>query len=281
MWNHRCNWPRGKVVGGSSVLNYMLYVRGNRYDYDSWSKDGNRGWSYNEVLPYFLKSEDNKNPQMYYNKKYHATGGYLSVENAPFQTDLARTFVRAGQELGYLETDINGELQTGFAVAQGTLRNGARCSTSNAFLKPILDRPNLHVSTMSQVTKIHINRNKVAFGVTFVRDGVARFIRAKKEVILSSGSIGSPQLLMLSGIGPRDHLESLGINVIEDLKVGYNLQDHVALGGLTFLINKQTSLMLERITSLSTLMNYVVRGRGLFIIFGVVFANFQYRNKKN
>ena len=114
----RCNWPRGKVLGGSSVLNYMLYVRGNRRDYDSWAANGNTGWSYEDVLPYFLKSEDNRNPYLAKNK-YHTTGGYLTVQEAPYKTPLAAAFIAAGEELGYKNRDCNGEFQTGFMFPQG------------------------------------------------------------------------------------------------------------------------------------------------------------------
>ena len=115
---NRCNWPRGKVLGGSSVLNYMLYVRGNRRDYDSWAANGNTGWSYDEVLPYFLKSEDNRNPYLA-RSKYHGTDGYLTVQEAPYRTPLAAAFIAAGEEMGYKNRDCNGEFQTGFMLPQG------------------------------------------------------------------------------------------------------------------------------------------------------------------
>ena len=123
LWD-RCNWPRGKVLGGSSVLNYMLYIRGNRRDYDSWAAMGNTGWSYDDVLPYFIKSEDNRNPYMAKNTKYHGTGGYLTVQEAPYRTPLAEAFLAAGVELGYDNLDCNGQRQTGFMIPQGTIRRG-------------------------------------------------------------------------------------------------------------------------------------------------------------
>lgn len=239
MKDERCNWPRGKVLGGSSVLNYMMYVRGNQMDYDSWLKQGNPGWGYDDVLYYFKKSEDNRNPYLA-RTPYHSMGGYLTVSEAPYKTPLADAFVRAGQEMGYEIRDINGERQTGFMIPQGTIRRGARCSTAKAFLRPARLRKNLHVSISAQVTRVAVDpETKVAYGVEMVKGDTRYFVRASKEVILSAGSIGSAQLLMLSGIGPKNHLTEMGIPVLADLDVGKNLQDHVGLGGLAFLINKQ------------------------------------------
>jgi len=150
MKNQRCNWPRGKVLGGSSVLNYMLYVRGNRHDYDSWRDLGNSGWGYDDVLYYFKKSEDNRNPYLA-RTPYHSAGGYLTVEEAPWRTPLATAFIQAGVEMGYENRDINGEYQTGFMLAQGTTRRGARCSTSKAFLRPARLRKNLDIAMHAQV----------------------------------------------------------------------------------------------------------------------------------
>lgn len=249
MKEQRCNWPRGKVLGGSSVLNYMMYVRGNQMDYDNWLKQGNPGWGYNDVLYYFKKSEDNRNPYLA-RTSYHSMGGYLTVSEAPYKTPLADAFVRAGQEMGYDIRDINGERQTGFMIPQGTIRRGARCSTAKAFLRPARLRKNLHVSINAHVTRVAINpETKVAFGIEMIKDNTRHFIRANKEVLLSAGSISSAQLLMLSGIGPKNHLTEMGIPVLADLDVGKNLQDHVGLGGLAFLINKEVIL-------LCTLINY-------------------------
>lgn len=125
MRDGRCNWPRGKVLGGSSVLNYMIYVRGNRKDFDHWASLGNPGWSYEDVLPYFIKSEDNRNPYLA-RTPYHGDGGLLTVQEAPWRTPLSVAFVQAGAELGYPNRDINGERQTGFMIAQGTIRRASR-----------------------------------------------------------------------------------------------------------------------------------------------------------
>lgn len=279
----RCFWPRGKVLGGSSVLNAMIYVRGNRLDYDRWEAMGNTGWGYNDVLPYFMKSEDNRNPYLT-KTNYHSRDGYLTVQEAPWRTPLAVAFVKAGEELGYQNRDINGEQQTGFMIAQGTIRRGSRCSTSKAFLRPIRLRKNLHISMHSQVTKILFDTKgedgPVAVGVQYVRQGRMHTVRARKEVIISSGAIGTPHLLMLSGIGPEDHLQQFDIPVIKDLKVGYHLQDHVGLGGLTFIVDDPITFKKSRFQSISVAMDYIVNERGpltsLGGVEGLAFVNTKY-----
>lgn len=243
MNNRRCNWPRGKVIGGSSVLNYMLYVRGNKKDYDHWETLGNVGWNAEEALYYFKKSEDNRNPHLA-RTPYHSIGGYLTIQEAPWHTPLAGTFIQAGIEMGYANRDINGEFQSGFMIPQGTIRRGARCSSAKAFLRPARLRKNLHIAMNAHVTHVIINPNtKTAQGVEFLRNGQRHTVRCTKEVILSAGSVNSPQILMVSGIGPKEHLQELKIPVIQDLRVGYNLQDHIGLGGLTFTINQPVSIL--------------------------------------
>jgi choline dehydrogenase-like flavoprotein len=247
MEGRRCRWPRGKVMGGTSVINYMVYTRGNRRDYDLWEALGNKGWGYESVLPYFLKSEDIGIPELT-NSPYHSTGGYLNVQEAPWRTPLAPAFLEAGQEMGYEVRDPNSESQIGFSYVQATIRNGTRCSASKAFLRPIRNRHNLHIAKQARVTKVLINpKTSKAFGVQFVKNRRSHIVRVRKEVILSAGVFNSPQLLMLSGVGPRQHLEELGIPVIKDLKVGYNLQDHVSMAALAFLINDSVSLIEERL----------------------------------
>lgn len=282
MEDGRCNWPRGKVIGGSSVLNYMLYLRGNKKDYDQWEGLGNTGWGYKDALYYFKKSEDNTNPYLA-STPYHSTGGYLTVGEAPYRTPLAAAFVEAGVEMGYENRDINGERQTGFMIAQGTTRRGSRCSTGKAFLRPARLRPNLHVAMYSQVTRVLIDPvSKVAYGVEFMRDRSMHYIRASKEVIVSSGSVNSPQILMLSGIGPKAELNKHKIPLIKDLQVGENLQDHIGLGGLTFLVNQPISLVVNRFQSVSTVLQYAVFGQGPLTILGGVeglgFVNTKYAN---
>nr|XP_027206968.1 glucose dehydrogenase [FAD, quinone]-like [Penaeus vannamei] len=260
-----CNWPRGKVMGGSSVLNYMLYVRGNRRDYDYWEALGNHGWGFDTILHYFKKSEDNRNPYIARNLKYHGTGGYLTVQEAPRGGRTRhRPFVERNR-------DYNAEYQTGFMIPQGTIRRGSRCSTSKAFIRPVRLRKNLHVAMYSFVTKILIDEyTKRAYGVKFLRNGRAHVAHARKEIIVSAGAINSPQLLMLSGIGPKNHLYSHGIPVIQDLPVGHNLQDHIGTGGLVFLIDQQVSLVQTRYENLPSVLKYAMFGSGPLTVLGGV-----------
>lgn len=270
MKNGQCNWPRGKVLGGSSVLNYMLYVRGNKNDYNLWERLGNQGWNYNNVLHYFKKSEDNRNPYLQ-KTPYHGSDGYLTVQESPWRTPLVLAFVQAGSEMGYENRDINGEEQAGFMVAQGTIRRGKRCSTAKAFLRPVRMRKNLHVALNSHVTRVLINPTTMrAFGVEFYRNGKRQIVVARKEVIMSAGAINSPQILMLSGIGPKEHLNEMGIPVLKDLKVGNNLQDHVGMGGLTFLVDKPVSIVQERFQAFKMAMEYLLREKGPMTTLGGV-----------
>lgn len=278
MIGDRCNWPRGKVMGGSSVLNAMVYVRGNRKDYDDWEAQGNPGWNYDNVLHYFKKSEDNRNPFLG-KTSYHNRGGYLTVQEAPWRTPLSLAFVKAGMEMGYENRDINGESQTGFMLTQATIRRGSRCSTSKAFLRPVRLRRNLDISMHSQVTRILINKFKRAHGVEFLRDGKFHQVFARKEVIVSAGAINSPQLLMLSGIGPSDQMALHNITQIVDLPVGHNLQDHVGLGGMTFIVDEPVTFTRRRFQTIAVGMDYIINERGPMTtpgVEGVAFVNTKY-----
>ncbi|GFG37718.1 hypothetical protein Cfor_11791 [Coptotermes formosanus] len=246
--NEQCRLHRGKVMGGSSTINFMASTRGNRRNYDHWRDLGNPGWGYDDVLPYFLKSEKITIPELANDKEYHSTSGELTVSYAPYRTPLADAFVQGGAELGYNIIDYNGATQTGFSYVQSTTKPGTRMSTSRAFLHPIRNRKNFHVQKGSLVTKLLIDPNtKIAFGVEFVRDNKKYEVRARKEVILSAGAINSPQLLMLSGIGPREHLNELNIPLIQDLKVGYNLMDHPWLPTAAFLVNQSVGITTIRL----------------------------------
>ncbi|XP_026740786.1 glucose dehydrogenase [FAD, quinone]-like [Trichoplusia ni] len=239
--NKQCKWPRGKVVGGSSVLNYMIYTRGAKLDYDGWEAMGNDGWGYDDVLPYFKKVE-NFNIPSYYDEKYHGQSGHVNVEYAPYRTSKGKAWVKAAQELGFKYNDYNGAQPSGVSFLQLSMKNGTRHSSSRAYLHPINGRNNLHVSKNSMVTKIIFDStNTKAIGVEFEKLGKKYKILAKREVIVSAGAINSPQLLMLSGIGPREHLEAMRINVVKDLPVGYNLMDHIAAGGIQFVVRQQNS----------------------------------------
>ncbi|KAL2716015.1 hypothetical protein V1478_013691 [Vespula squamosa] len=264
MKDKRCRWPRGKVLGGSSVLNSMLYVRGNRRDFDQWESFGNPGWGYDDVLPYFKKSQDQRNPYLAQNTKYHSTGGYLTIQNPTYNTSLGPAFLQAAEEMGYDIVDINGEQQTGFAYCQFTMRNGTRCSAAKAFVHPIKFRKNFHLSLWSHVTRILIDQStKKAYGVEFIRNGRVKTVFAKKEVILSAGAINTPQLLMLSGIGPRKHLEDLGIPVVQDSPgVGQNLQDHIAFGNVVFLVDEEISLKFNGLANINAGLRYAITQDG-------------------
>ncbi|CAB0043384.1 unnamed protein product [Trichogramma brassicae] len=264
MIDKRCCWTRGKVIGGSSVLNTMLYIRGNRRDFDQWESFGNPGWGYDDLLHYFKKSEDQRNPYLARDNVYHNTGGYLTVQDSPYNTPLGIAFLQAGQEMGYDIVDVNGRQQTGFALYQFTMRRGTRCSTAKAFIRPISLRPNFHLSLWSHVTRVLIDpTSHKAYGVEFIRDGKLQAVYARKEVILSGGAINSPQLLMLSGVGPRQNLQEVGVPVIYDSPgVGGNLQDHIAVGGLAFLIDYPVSLVMNRLVNLNSALRYAITEDG-------------------
>lgn len=266
--NRRSRWPRGRVLGGSSVLNYMLYIRGNKRDYNRWAAEGADGWSWPEVFPYFLKSEDNRDEHIASNG-YHGTGGYLTVQTPADPTPIGLAFPEAGKHLGYPSSDLNGPVQAAFSIPQGTVRRGARCSTSKAFLQPARARPNLHVVTFAYVTKVLFNSDKRAVGVQFDRFSMMNMVYARKEIILSGGSINSPQLLMLSGVGPADHLQSLGIPVISDLPVGQNLQDHI-YPAVPFTVDRKITLVQRRVVTLPNLVTYFSLGRGPLTALGGV-----------
>ena len=215
--------PRGKVLGGSSSINGLVYMRGQREDYDHWRQLGNKGWSYEDVLPYFRKSEANERGA----DDYHGAGGELAVSNCRIPHPLADAFIGAAEACGFPRTDDhNGAAHEGFGYVQTTEHRGRRSSSATAFLKPAMRRTNLKVLTNAQATRIVFNDGN-AVGIEWVSDGSAQRASAAGEVILSGGAINSPQLLQLSGIGPADHLRGHGIEVIADLPgVGANLQDH-------------------------------------------------------
>ncbi|XP_026740779.1 glucose dehydrogenase [FAD, quinone]-like [Trichoplusia ni] len=268
MVDNKCLWPRGKVLGGSSVLNAMLYVRGNKRDYDNWESMGNIGWGYNDILQYFKKSEDVRIPE-HSEDFFHATGGPLTVEHFAYEQPITQKILEAGEQMGYMIRDVNGEYQTGFTRSQATLRDGLRCSTAKAFLRPASKRENLHISVHSMVEKVLIDGQQIAYGVKFNKQGKEKIVKASREVIISAGAIQSPQLLMLSGIGDADHLTELGIYPIANLPgVGRNLQDHVAMGGHSFLFDNPYKngtdycFNLNTVVSLGSLIDFSVNKNG-------------------
>lgn len=216
-------YTQAKVIGGGSAINAQIYTRGNALDYDEWRQMGCEGWGYEDVLPYYRKAEDNDT----YDNRYHGKGGPLGVSKPCAPLPICEAYFDAAAELGIPRNeDVTGEKQDGAAYYQLTQKNARRSSAAMAYLAPNRNRPNLHIRTDTQVRRIVVD-NGVATGVELI-DGTV--LKADSEVILSSGSIGSPRLLQLSGIGPADHLNSLGIDVVCDQpEVGANLQDHLDL----------------------------------------------------
>ena len=219
------DWPRGKVLGGSSSLNGLLYVRGQKEDYDRWRQMGNDGWGWDDVLPHFKRAETNERGA----DEYHGGEGPLYVSNMRIQRPICDAWVAAAQAAGYpFNPDYNGASQEGASYFQLTTRNGRRCSSAVAYLKPARPRSNLNIVTHAQVQKI-VLEGKRAVAVKYTdRSGNTQEVRANREIILSAGSIGSPQILMLSGIGEAEQLRENGIEPLHELKgVGKNLQDHL------------------------------------------------------
>jgi choline dehydrogenase len=218
--DRRIYLPRGRVLGGTSSINGMIYIRGNRLDYDSW---GQPGWSYDELLPYFLRAEDNERGA----SEFHGAGGPLSVSENRSRNPMSDAFIAAAIEAGHSSNDdFNGSAQDGFGYYQVTQRDGMRCSSAVAYLNPARERRNLTIETGVQVHRVIMEDGR-ATGVAGGRADGEVTIRAEREVILTAGAYNSPQLLMLSGIGPADLLTALGIPVVVDQPlVGQNLQDH-------------------------------------------------------
>ncbi|MDN5746757.1 MAG: GMC family oxidoreductase N-terminal domain-containing protein, partial [Nocardioidaceae bacterium] len=218
----RAYLPRGKMLGGSSSMNAMIYIRGNRVDYDDWAAGGASGWSYQDVLPYFRRAEDNENGE----NEFHGANGPLSVANGRSLNSLTDAWLDAAVEAGFSRNDdFNGADQVGVGRYQVTQRNGMRCSAAVAYLHPALDRPNLTVITAALAHRVIIENDR-AVGVEISRGADVEEIRAEREVILSGGTYGSAQLLLLSGVGPADQLQAFQIPVVADLPVGERMQDH-------------------------------------------------------
>jgi choline dehydrogenase len=222
-------WPRGKTLGGSSAINAMIYIRGHPHDYDTWAELGNEGWGYDDVLPYFRRGEHADSPRL--EADYHGQDGELNVTDVRSPRPVSGAFVESAAEAGYARNDdFNGASQAGVGHYHVTHERGKRHSAAEAYLKPVLDRPNLTAHTGAHVTRIRFDEGDRprATGVEYERDGRRLVADAAEEVVVSAGAVDSPQLLMLSGVGPADHLTDTGIEVVHDLPgVGRNLQDHL------------------------------------------------------
>ncbi len=222
----RLYWPRGKVLGGSSSINAMIYIRGNPGDYDGWAAAGCAGWDWASVLPFFKRSEANARGA----SEYHGADGPLHVEDLRCTHPLSEMYIAAAVARGHPRNpDFNGPRQEGFGYYQVTQKNGRRWSAADAWLKPALGRPNLHVKTGALATRV-LFVGRRAIGVAYLRQGQLHTARAEREIILCGGAVNSPQLLLLSGVGPAEELRAVGLGVLHDLPgVGRNLQDHLLM----------------------------------------------------
>ncbi len=247
-------WPRGKVLGGSSSINAMCYIRGVAGDYEDWAAQGATGWHWDNVLPYFKKSEGNGRG----GDAFHGGDGPLGVSDHRHTNPLSQVFIDAGQQIGLAHNrDFNGAVQDGVGFYQVTQRDGARCSTAVAYLNPARKRPNLTIHTGAVVSRITFDGRR-ANGVTYAMNGQAYHQPAAREIILSGGAINSPQLLMLSGIGPADDLRKHGIDVVADRAgVGANLQDHL---DICTLFHSTERVTYDRASDLKVAFDYFLRG---------------------
>jgi choline dehydrogenase len=256
--DRRMYWPRGKTLGGSSAINAMLYVRGHASDYDHWRQLGNEGWSFQDVLPYFKKAERNERGA----SEFHGGDGPLNVADQVSPLPINEAFIQSSVAAGYPRNDdFNGSLQEGVGYYQVTQKDQTRWSTASAYLRPAIARNknNVHVVSNALVERIILDNNR-AMGVRYVVDGRDEVARCSREIILSGGAVNSPQLLMLSGIGPADHLNSIGIRPQHDLPgVGGNLQDHLDVALLQFCKTRDTY---DRASKLWALYQYVANKKG-------------------
>ncbi|KAJ8985230.1 hypothetical protein NQ317_018259 [Molorchus minor] len=260
MEDSRCFIPAGKALGGNTATNDMLYTRGNHKDYDIWADLGLglEGWCWKDVLPYFKKIEDAHIHDL--DRKHHSLGGPVHLENFQHDTHLAPHILEAAHELAIKTVDYNGEEQLGVGIPQATTKNGRRQSAAQAYLVPAHARKNLVVRPLSQVVQIIVSpHTKECHGVKYVHDGHLYVVRAAKEVILAAGAINSPQLLLLSGIGPHEDLDHLDIHPAVDLKVGHGLKDHIAFIGLNFVFNETKKEVTE---AEDVVVDYLKNGKG-------------------
>ena len=259
--NRSINWPRGKTLGGSSSINGMLYIRGQSEDYEAWENSGNRGWGYRDLIKQFINLENNQNHE----DQYHGSFGPLWVETYQSSLEASRVFMNACKESGINENrDFNGADQEGFGTYQVNIKNGQRFSAADAFLKPILSRSNLELITNTLVLKIIIN-NKKAVGVKIKNRLGTNVVTADSEIILCGGAINSPQILMLSGIGPKEILRKINVPVNHDLPgVGQNLQDHLTVNISYKVDHLQTfGELMKPLRMIKNLYQYWIKRNGL------------------
>lgn len=273
-------WPRGKLLGGSSGINAMLYVRGNRKDFDGWRDLGNPTWGWDDVAQYFLKSEGNK-VSFLQDSPFHGRSGPLSTDHFPYADIHTFMIGSAAYDIGISEvSDLAAEgMEVGFTRLLGTIENGKRCSAAKAYLVPAKNRKNLKIIKNAHVTDLEIDKNGNVNSVNFViNDTIKKKVKATKETILSAGSINTPQLLMLSGIGPAEHLEKLSIPVIKDLPVGKNLQDHLVIP-VCIALGRETTPK-QTVELLNDLYSYAIHQTGLLASVGITSYSGFFSTKK-
>ena len=249
-------WPRGKMLGGSSSMNYSMYVRGHRADYDAWAGRGNPGWGFEDVVPYFKRGERNQRGA----SAYHGHQGPLWVSDLRSVNPLTQAFVAGGAAVGLTQNpDVGGAEPEGIGLTQVTQKKGRRCSAAVAYLQPARGRRNLEVITGAHATRVLLEGRR-AVGVSYRRDGTEHTARAAREVVLSAGTVNSPQLLMLSGIGPAGHLREHGIPVAQDLPgVGENLQDHLMV---PVIYRCPEPVTMSNAETFANLLRWLILGRG-------------------
>ncbi|EDV28039.1 uncharacterized protein TRIADDRAFT_53208 [Trichoplax adhaerens] len=263
-----------KVLGGCSSINFMVYIRGCKGDYDTWQEMGAQGWNFESVLPYFIKSENNIRPE-FRKDPAHGVGGPVTVTDPSFTTPVTDAFVKAGVKLGNKECDINSGVKNGFDLGQLVIKNGQRQSTAASYLtSKVLRRRNLAIGVNCLVRKVVFKENK-AVGVEFSKNDKIITISCNSEVIVCGGVIGSPQILLLSGVGPKEDLEKLEIPVVANLPVGRNMQDHnaISISSLTKDLQNST-LNLKSATKLSSILKYLFKGKGVIASSGYLASGF-------
>ncbi|XP_023210620.1 glucose dehydrogenase [FAD, quinone]-like [Centruroides sculpturatus] len=274
----RLSVAAGRVLGGSASLNAGVYFRGNRHDFNNWARNGAIGWDWQNVYPYFLKMEDNRDIGIVANG-YHGVGGELVIQFPPFHTALTNAYNEAAESIGYPYGDYNAQHQTVFMQPQGAINRGIRWSAVRGFIDPIIGRRNFRLITSAFVTKILIDEDNRAYGVLFDHNGKTLTVFARKEVIICAGTFNSPKLLMLSGIGPKNVLHSLHIPVKVDLPVGNNLHDHTSTTVMQFLVDSYT-FSKHRFTK-EDYQELLINGTGPLTTLGAVESNGAVNTKYN
>lgn len=273
--NQKCPIPLAKILGGSSLTSNMIYSRGSPLDFITWPSDKSNTWSWKNVLPYYMKSEDMLDEDLKLSD-YHSTNGPLSLTGPASEvSELHQMFLTGARELKHKPIDCNGRESVGFCRLYSTVKDGERFSTSKDFLRPAMSKKNLHVTTHAIAIKVLISKNR-AVGVEYVRNGQKRTVGASKEVIVTAGPIGSAHLLMLSGIGPKDQLTKLKIPVVADLPVGSNLQDHI-MYKMDIQTNESVGVTREMVFNTVSYLQYLALGKGWLATSAGIFGYAQLR----